>query len=271
MSPRAPRFPLGLASVIAASKPALRKLGAQRPADANQAQARRDATPRSRGPSGFGLDSARVRACLVERLRADGHGHAAVLNAIGSVPRHQFVDTALVAQAYEDTALPIGLGQTISKPGVIARMLALLFDGQNARAANSLGNVLEIGTGCGYQVALLACLSRQVVSVERLRALHEKARENLSSLRQDKMRLVFGDGTLGHAPNAPYDSVIAAAGGDEVPPAWLEQLAVGGRLIAPVRHGSGHALVVIDRTESGWQRSVHDPVRFVPLISGTGA
>ncbi len=271
MTPRAPRFPLGLASVIAASKPPAPKRRVQRPAEGSPAQARHDAHRGSGGPSGLGLDSARVRAGLVQRLRADGHGHAAVLSVIGSVPRHRFVDSALVAQAYEDTALPIGLGQTISKPGVIARMLTLLFEGQNARATNSLGNVLEIGTGCGYQVALLASLSRQVVSVERLRALHEKARENLGGLRQDKVRLVFGDGTLGHAPNAPYDSIIAAAGGDEVPPAWLEQLAIGGRLIAPVRHGGAHALVVVDRTESGWLRSVHDPVRFVPLISGTGA
>ena len=129
--------------------------------------------------------------------------------------------------------------------------------------------MLEIGTGCGYQAALLSELGRRVISVERLKPLHDKARELLAPLRSNRLRLVFGDGMLGHPPSAPYDSIIAAAGGGEVPPAWLDQLAVGGRIVSPVEQGShGQVLVVIDRSESGLARSVHEGVRFVPLKSG---
>jgi len=151
------------------------------------------------------------------------------------VPRHLFVDPALATQAYEDTSLPIGHGQTISKPSVVARMLELLFGAERARAAGDLGAVLEIGTGCGYQAALLSLLGKRVVSVERLKPLHDKARELLAPLRNSRLRLVFDDGMRGHPPGAPYDSIIAAAGGDEIPPAWLDQLAVGGRLVSPVQ------------------------------------
>jgi protein-L-isoaspartate(D-aspartate) O-methyltransferase len=208
---------------------------------------------------------------MVERLRADGARHAGVLAAMAQMPRHRFVDTALAAQAYEDTSLPIGHGQTISKPSVVARMLELLFDGANARAARSLGRVLEIGTGCGYQAALLARLAREVYSVERVKPLHDKAREHLASLREHRIRLVYGDGRLGHPPNAPYDSIVAAAGGESLPPTWLEQLAPGGRLVAPMHDARGGAqvLTVVDRDERGayaWTR--HEAVLFVPLKSG---
>lgn len=221
-------------------------------------------------PTGIGLDSADVRHRMVQRMRQAGIRNEAVLGAFADVARHLFVDPGLVVQAYQDTSLPIGHGQTISKPSVIARMLELLFDGVNARAASGLGRVLEIGTGCGYQAALLARLGRHVVSIERIKALHERARVAVNASRGDSLRLVFGDGTLGHAPNAPYDSIVAAAGGDALPPAWLDQLAVGGRLVAPVREpaSGSQVLVVIDRTEQGWVQSRHEAVTFVPLKSG---
>jgi protein-L-isoaspartate(D-aspartate) O-methyltransferase len=221
-------------------------------------------------PSGLGLDSAGIRKRMVDRLVAAGLRDELVKDAMSQVPRHVFVDTALVNQAYEDTSLPIGLGQTISKPSVVARMIELLMAGANARAKRSLGQTLEIGTGCGYQAAVLARLSRQVMSIERLRPLHDKARENLAPLRQMNIRLVYGDGMRGHPPNAPYDSIISAAGGEALPDAWLAQLAVGGRLVAPVHDASGtrQVLVVLDRTDEGFTRSVHEAVHFVPLKSG---
>jgi protein-L-isoaspartate(D-aspartate) O-methyltransferase len=220
-------------------------------------------------PTGLGLDSPEVRLRMVERLREEGLRHDAVLAAFAQVPRHQFVDAALVTQAYEDTSLPIGHGQTISKPSVVARMMELLMAGANARASGRLGRVLEIGTGCGYQAALLAHLARQVFSVERVKPLHDKAREFLAPLRLGNVRLVYGDGMLGHPPNAPYDGIIAAAGGETLPPAWIDQLAVGGRIVAPVCDAQRRqVLVVVDRTEHGCVRSVHEAVQFVPLTSG---
>lgn len=221
-------------------------------------------------PSGVGLDSADVRSRMALRLRASGIGDDAVLNAIAAVPRHHFVDAGLVPQAYEDTSLPIGHGQTISKPSVVARMIELLRGGANAQRLGHLGRVLEIGSGCGYQAAVLHQLAQHVISVERLKPLHDKARELLAPLRLTHLRLVLGDGMLGHAPNAPYDSLIAAAGGDALPPAWLEQLAVGGRLVAPLREPAGNrqVLVVVDRHPQGFAHRVHEAVHFVPLRSG---
>lgn len=223
---------------------------------------------RQAAPTGLGLDSAGVRQRMIDRLRAEGIRDAAVLAAMSAVPRHQFVDAALVTQAYEDTSLPIGHGQTISKPSVVARMIELLMQGANARAAGRLGRVLEIGTGCGYQAAVLAQVAKQVFSVERVKPLHDKARELLSPLRLAGVRLVYGDGMLGHGPNAPYDGIIAAAGGEALPAAWMEQLAVGGRIVAPVREGDRQVLVVVDRTEQGFHRSQSEVVQFVPLTSG---
>ena len=222
-------------------------------------------------PSGLGLDSQAVRQRMVQRLHADGLRCDPVLQAFATVPRHHFVDTALATQAYEDTSLPIGLGQTISKPSVVARMLELGFGGDTARATGRLGRVLEIGTGCGYQTALLALLATRVLSIERLKPLHDKARENLAGWRQGDVRLVWGDGRAGHAPRAPYDTIIAAAGGDDLPPAWLEQLAEGGRLVAPMHDAAsgGQVLVVVDRRGGMLQRSLQDAVHFVPLRSGT--
>ncbi|MEO5845797.1 MAG: protein-L-isoaspartate(D-aspartate) O-methyltransferase [Caldimonas sp.] len=224
---------------------------------------------RHRPAVGLGIDSADVRARMVERLRREGVAHPLVLAAFAAVPRHLFVDAGLATQAYEDTSLPIGHGQTISKPSVVARMLELLFGGERAAAAGDLGAVLEIGTGCGYQAALLCRMARRVLSVERLKPLHDKARELLAPMRDGRLRLVFDDGMRGHPPGAPYDSIIAAAGGSEIPQAWLDQLAVGGRLVSPVQQGgAGQVLVVIDRHADRYTRSVHEAVKFVPLKSG---
>lgn len=219
-----------------------------------------------------------MRERMVERLRTGGIADERVLLAFARIERHRFVDSALANQAYEDTSLPIGLSQTISKPSVVARMLALLFEGAAAREQGTLGRVLEVGTGCGYQAALLALLAKSVVSIERLKALHEKARENLAPLRQPGARvadllLLHADGRLGHAPRAPFTSIVAAAGGDAVPPAWLDQLAVGGRLVAPLHDAArgGQVLLVVDRHAegtNGLQRHWAEPVHFVPLKSG---
>ena len=160
-------------------------------------QAARDAGQQHR-PTGLGLDSAAVRLALVQRLRAEFHCHDAVFQAMRIVPRHQFVDSGLATQAYEDTSLPIGLGQTISKPSVVARMLSILHEGSRARASGTLGRVLEIGTGCGYQTALLGQMAQRVLSIERLKPLHDKARANLGEHRAGHIRLVYGDGRLGH-------------------------------------------------------------------------
>jgi protein-L-isoaspartate(D-aspartate) O-methyltransferase len=254
--------PLPRVAASHATRPVLRP---QRPLQhAAESALRRDE------PTGLGLDSHGVRLRMIERLRRDGLRHEAVLSAMASVPRHLFVDSALATQAYEDTSLPLGHGQTISKPSVVARMVELLFEGSNARASGSLGRVLEIGTGCGYQAAVLAQLSRQVLSVERIKPLHERARMHLASLREHRIRLVYGDGRRGHAPNAPYDSIIAAAGGDELPPAWFDQLAEGGRLVAPRLDAKSGAqsLVVVDRTAGGFVQTLCETVLFVPLKSG---
>jgi protein-L-isoaspartate(D-aspartate) O-methyltransferase len=228
-----------------------------------------DVAARATPPTGLGLDSAGVRQRMVERLRADGLHHEGVLAALADVPRHRFVDAALVTQAYEDTALPIGHGQTISKPSVVGRMIELLLGAAAVRGGGRPGRVLEVGTGCGYQAALLARLARQVFSVERVKPLHDKARALMAPLGIGNVRLVYGDGMLGHPPNAPYDGIIAAAGGEALPPAWLDQLAPGGRIVAPVHDGARRqVLVVVDRTERGFERSVHEAVQFVPLRSG---
>ncbi len=272
-SPRPTRFPLGLDRLPAGALPTpgqapvqpREPLRPQRPL----AEAARDALHRA-PPAGLGLDSAAVRARMVQRLRAEGLACEPVLQALARVERHRFVDTALATQAYEDTSLPIGHGQTISKPSVVAHMLSLLHDSERARELGALGRVLEIGTGCGYQAALLSLLARGVVSIERLRPLHEKARAHLHGWRAGDLRLVHGDGQLGHAPWAPYDHIVAAAGGDALPQAWLDQLAVGGRLVAPVHdaYRGGQVLLVVDRSASGWREQRLGAVHFVPLKSG---
>jgi protein-L-isoaspartate(D-aspartate) O-methyltransferase len=214
------------------------------------------------------MDSHAVRMRMVQRLAAAGVANGSVLEAMGAVERHRFVDTALVNQAYEDTSLPIGLGQTISKPSVVARMIELLLAGLQS-PSGKLGRVLEIGTGCGYQAAVLSVVAREVYSIERLRGLHDKARDNLRPFRLANVHLLFGDGMAGFAKGAPYAGIIAAAGGESVPQAWIDQLATGGRIVAPTLTSSGRqALVVIEKTPAEVKQTVLETVHFVPLKSG---
>lgn len=209
-----------------------------------------------------------IRQRMVQRVGAGGVTHPLVLQAMNHIERHRFIDSGLKEQAYEDTSLPIGQGQTISKPSVVARMCELLLGGQMARA-QGLGRVLEIGTGCGYQAAVLSCLAKEVYSMERLKGLHEKARDNLRHLRLPNVHLLFGDGVVAYPQGAPYAAIIAAAGGEALPQAWCDQLAVGGRLVAPIASSSGQQmLLVVDKTAHGLQQTVLEPVHFVPLKSG---
>jgi protein-L-isoaspartate(D-aspartate) O-methyltransferase len=217
------------------------------------------------------MASAAVQARMVQRLSADGITDPRVLRAMGAVERHRFVDSALVNQAYEDTSLPIGFGQTISKPSVVARMIELLLGAPAlaGQATARLGRVLEVGTGCGYQATVLSHIASEVYSIERLRGLQERARTNLRHFRLATVHLMLGDGMLGYAKGGPYAGIIAAAGGDSIPEAWIEQLAVGGRIVAPSRSAQGpQVLVVIDRTSQGVQRQTLETVHFVPLKSG---
>lgn len=215
--------------------------------------------------SSVAFASERVRERMVERLRADGITDTRVLNAMMAVPRHLFVDPALAAQAYEDAALPIGHHQTISKPSVVARMIEL------AIADRVLGQVLEIGTGCGYQAAVLAQVARDVYSIERIKALYERAKLNLRPLRAPNIRLHYGDGCLGLPAAAPFDAILLAAAALEVPSTLCEQLALGGKLIAPVggQSDASQVLLLIERIgPTRWREVQLDHVFFVPLKSG---
>ena len=254
---RRPGFP-----ARSALSPAAPPTKERQPASASRQPAAAPLTP----VQGVGLDSGAVRARMVSRLAAQGIADPRVLAALGSVERHRFVDTALVNQAYEDTSLPIGLAQTISKPSVVARMVELLLAGL---PTGKLGRVLEIGTGCGYQAAVLAQVATEVYSIERLRGLHEKAQANLRHLRLPNVHLLFGDGMVGFAKGGPYAGIIAAAGGEAVPQPWLDQLAIGGRIVAPtVMPGGRQALVVLEKGEREVRQSVLETVHFVPLKSG---
>ena len=214
--------------------------------------------------AGIGMTSQRTRDRMAARLRGQGITDPRVLEAMAAVPRHVFVEEALASRAYEDTALPIGFGQTISQPYVVARMI------EELARDRELGRVLEVGTGCGYQAAVLAQLALEVYSVERIRELLERARANLRHLRLRNLRLAYGDGNEGLAKAAPFDSVIVAAAAPQVPQALLRQLAPGGRMIAPVgaNGAPGQRLVRIERTRHGYTEASLDPVRFVPLRSG---
>ncbi|QRM20040.1 protein-L-isoaspartate(D-aspartate) O-methyltransferase [Dechloromonas sp. TW-R-39-2] len=212
---------------------------------------------------GIGMTSQRTRARMIERLREKGIRHEAVLGAMAAVPRHVFVEEALASRAYEDTALPLGMGQTISQPYVVARMIELLL---NARP--TLGKTLEVGAGCGYQAAVLAQLTNEVYAVERLGPLLEKAKANMRTLQQFNVRLKHADGQLGLPEAGPFDSIIVAAAGSHVPQALLEQLALGGRLVLPIGTTEQY-LCFIERTPQGFVETRLDAVRFVPLLAGT--
>lgn len=212
------------------------------------------------------LVSERARKAMVERVAGQGVKDTVVLAAMEGVPRHLFMEPALASQAYIDASLPIGCQQTISQPYIVARMIEIMRNNGNA---GRLDRVLEIGTGCGYQAAVLSRVAKEVYSIERIRFLHELAKSNLRALRIPNLRLHYGDGMLGLPQAAPFDGIILAAAGMEVPQALLEQLAVGGRLIAPVG-GNQQVLQLVERTTvSRWTTTVLEDCHFVPLCPGT--
>jgi len=219
--------------------------------------------PSSRNP-GIGMTSQRTRMRMVERLRAQGIRDETVLAAMGEVPRHIFVDEALSSRAYEDMALPLGYGQTISSPHTVARMTEL------ARNGRPLGKVLEIGTGCGYQSAVLCRVARQVYSMERLAALIRKARRNLRQAGVTNIHLRHGDGHAGMPEVAPSDAIVLTAAAARAPDTLLKQLGVGGRMVLPVERGDEQHLFIIERTDRGIVERRMDPVVFVPLLPGVG-
>jgi protein-L-isoaspartate(D-aspartate) O-methyltransferase len=199
---------------------------------------------------------------MIETLRRLGIKDEVVLAALGEVPRHLFVDEALASRAYENISLPLGFGQTISSPYTVARMSEL------ARAGSALDRVLEIGTGCGYQAAVLAKIAREVHSVERLAPLLAKARRHLREVRVSNVRLRYGDGQAGMPGAAPFDAIVMTAAATHVPQSLLEQLAVGGRMILPKAQNGVQRLFVIERTAQGYGEKKMDAVRFVPLLPG---
>jgi len=209
--------------------------------------------------TGIGMTSARTRERLVQRLREAGIRDAAVLETIGTVPRHLFMDEALASRAYEDTALPIGHGQTISQPYIVARMTELLL-------ADGARRVLEIGTGSGYQTAVLCALTQEVYSVERIEPLHKRARRSLQELGCRNFRLKLSDGSDGWLEYSPYDAILVTAAAAGVPEALLAQLAPGGRLLIPVGNAERQELLSIRQTVDGVVREHIELVNFVPLV-----
>jgi protein-L-isoaspartate(D-aspartate) O-methyltransferase len=211
--------------------------------------------------AGIGMTSARTRGRLIERLRAEGIADETVLAAMYEVPRHIFIDEALATRAYDDVSLPIGHGQTISQPYSVARMTEVLRNGKQ------LGRVLEIGTGCGYQAAVLAKVAKEVYSVERIQPLYERARKTLRELKIYNVNLRYADGAVGMADAAPFDGIIMTCAAPALSGALREQLAVGGRMVLPVGTQEQH-LYLIERDESGFRESRLEAVKFVPLVMG---
>jgi protein-L-isoaspartate(D-aspartate) O-methyltransferase len=213
--------------------------------------------------NGIGMTSARTRDRLIERLRDEGIKNAAVLARVRSVPRHLFVDEALASRAYEDTALPIGFGQTISQPYIVAAMTEALIDGPK------LTRVLEIGTGCGYQTAVLAPFVQHIYSVERIQPLVQRARTILAELRITNVSLRHADGWHGWRSQAPFQGIIVAAAPEDVPPVLYEQLAEGGRMVIPIGARGRQTLLRVTRTGTDFEREELLPVSFVPFVAGT--
>lgn len=207
-----------------------------------------------------------VRRAMVARVAKQGVSDTTVLAAMEAVPRHMFMDPGLVSQAYVDASLPIGHHQTISQPYIVARMIEIM---RANKWGGDMGKVLEIGTGCGYQAAVLSQVAKEVYSIERIKPLHELAKQNLRPLRIANIRLHYGDGMLGLPQVAPFDGIILAAAGLTVPQALLDQLRVGGRLVAPVG-GAQQELQLIERVSSSqWKTSTLEKCHFVPLKPGT--
>ncbi len=213
---------------------------------------------------GIGMTSLRTRERLVDRLRAQGVRDERVLARIRDVPRHLFVDEALATRAYEDTALPIGNNQTISQPYIVARMTELLLEGGN------LENVLEVGTGSGYQAAVLSPLVRRVYTVERISTLLKQARQRFHALHLLNIRTKHADGGEGWPHYAPYDGIIVTAAPQGIPLGLIEQLKPGGRMVLPIGNKAEQALVRVIRTDEGYSRELLERVSFVPLLGGVG-
>lgn len=213
--------------------------------------------------SGIGMTSQRTRLRMVDRLRAQGIADEVVLNAMADTPRHIFIDEALQSRAYDDVSLPIGFGQTISQPYIVARMTEL------ARAGQAIGRVLEVGTGCGYQASVLARVAREVFSVERIAALQNKARNHVREQKLSNIRFKVADGHLGLPEAAPFDAILMTAAATHVPQALVDQLKTGGRLIFPMGTSEQY-LYLIEKTAQGVVQNKLEAVRFVPLLPGLG-
>lgn len=211
---------------------------------------------------GIGMTSQRTRNRLVERLADEGIENQAVLEAMRETPRHIFVDEALASRAYENTALPIGFGQTLSQPYIVARMSEALL------RAGTPGKVLEIGAGSGYQAAILAHLVPEVFTVERIGSLSRKARRRFRELGLGNIHIKHSDGKLGWPKHAPYDGIIATAAPRQIPKSLLEQLALYGRLIIPVGEEGAQKLLLITRTSDAFEQEILEPVSFVPMLAG---
>jgi protein-L-isoaspartate(D-aspartate) O-methyltransferase len=275
-----PGKPIAAPKTVAAPKAATAPAAGPPPSASNQdtsnavderAYAERMRRERTQLGAQPALTSERMRHRMVEKLASSGIRHPAVLAAMDRVPRHRFVDEGLASRAYDDTALPIGHAQTISQPYVVARMTELVIT--DLPVAPHAARVLEIGTGCGYQAAILAEVVGEVYSIERIRALHDRARDNLRALRVPNLRLVYGDGLAGIPDAAPFDAMLIAAAGDALPDGLLDQLKIGGRVLAPLAVGGGYAgeqtLCLFVRTgRTTWSTTLLDAVRFVPLRPG---
>jgi protein-L-isoaspartate(D-aspartate) O-methyltransferase len=211
---------------------------------------------------GIGMTSPRTRERMITRLMEQGISHSRILEAIRETPRHIFVDEALASRAYEDTALPIGYNQTISQPYIVAKMTELLLG-----SAERLGKVLEIGTGCGYQTAILAKLADQVYSIERILPLQKQAKDHLRALNIDNINYLYGDGHLGWSNYAPFDGIIVSAAPSKIPEMLLQQMAVGAIMIIPVGTQGEQTLQRILRTTTGYDVKELEPVSFVPFLS----
>ncbi|MBB3118829.1 protein-L-isoaspartate(D-aspartate) O-methyltransferase [Pseudoduganella violacea] len=289
MNDKTRTFPLPLSSVVDKSQkkqPVMSSIATPQTATQNAARsaAQNAAAPAPRAqpaaparPPGYAADRASapaaaprqnplvseaVRRAMVARVAKQGVKDQAVLAAMESVPRHLFMDEALASQAYIDASLPIGHHQTISQPYIVARMIEVMRNG------GQLQRVLEIGTGCGYQAAVLSCLAQDVYSIERIKPLHELAKANLRPMRVPNLRLHYGDGMLGLPQAAPFDGIILAAAGLEVPQALLDQLSIGGRLVAPVGGRTQHLELVSRIGKAEWLRQTLEDCHFVPLRPG---